>query len=78
MKEDNLKEDFMFDFDWQKIEYLANYHDITINRYKDAWGSWRVGLDWDIKTGRHEYVCEDKNLSTALNMAVNYVKQING
>lgn len=48
------------------LQILGNPYDVTVTQWRDEWGHWRVGLNWDTHTSDHLFLVEKPTLQEAL------------
>lgn len=52
------------------FEELSQYK-ITLIRWRDEWGHWRLGLDWNNEND-YEYIVEESTIKKCLEKAIEY------
>lgn len=54
---------------------IEKHMTLDIGRWDDTYGSWRVGLNWNMKDdGKHVFHCEYLSIITALNSCLEYLE----
>lgn len=56
-----------------KFDKLGKY-EITLRKWDDEWGHWRLGLEWEGEN-RYEFICEKPTIEECLDMAIKYVNK---
>lgn len=53
---------------------LLGYFKITLIQWKDEFGHWRLGLDWE-NEDEYYFICEYKTIDECLDSAIKYLKE---